>query len=154
MSCHVVHWPSLLVAQPTGARTYQYTPPASISAWLIRAFPRPQSLNAFLSPRTRLSQLEIANTIQTIPQDTGFWSILGPFLLDMTLEIAYLFWFFLSEVLYPRLWVILVFLASPILVGISFPVATYRSLSNPTQRISSRKPTQRSRRTVRRQRPT
>lgn len=141
--------PSLLAAQPIRARTNQYTL-LSIPAWLVRAFPPPPSLNILLSRYTRLPQLKIANTIQTIPQETGFWSILGPFLIDMTIEIAYLFWFFFSEVLYPRLWVILVFLASPVLVGISIPVVTLRNLSNPPPRISPRKPSQRSRRTTRR----
>jgi len=48
-------------------------------------------------------QIELTSTIQTVPQSTGFFSIIGGFLIDMTFELTYLFWFFLSEVLFPRL---------------------------------------------------
>lgn len=118
------------------------------SSWLSLLAPRQKT---YPSPLTRLRQLEIANTIQTIPQETGFWSILGPFLIDMTFEIAYLLWFFLSEVLYPRLWTILVILASPVLVGVSVPVLIFNSISNPTIRTSPKKSSTRRSRTLLRQ---
>ncbi|KAF8316321.1 hypothetical protein DL93DRAFT_2166173, partial [Clavulina sp. PMI_390] len=114
--------PSLLIQtslDSTGAAlvpAYTLRPPR-LSEWLRLAFPKPQRILAYPSPTSRLSQLEIATTIQTIPQDTGFTSIIGPFMIDMTLEIAYLLWFTLSEIIYPRLWILLVFLASPLLDG-------------------------------------
>jgi len=107
------------------------------SFWLSLLFAPKQTAYLFL--RTRLQQLEIANTVQTIPQDTGFWTILGPFLIDMTFEIAYLLWFFLSEVLYPRLWSIIVVLASPVLVGVFAPVLIFNSISDRSIRTSPRK---------------
>ena len=107
------------------------------SLWLSLLFAPKQTAYLFL--RTRLRQLEIANTVQTIPQDTGFWTILGPFLIDMTFEIAYLLWFFLSEVLYPRLWSIIVVLASPVLVGVFAPVLIFNSISDRSIRTSPRK---------------
>lgn len=107
------------------------------SSWLSLLAPPKQ--NTYLSPRTRLRQLEIANTIQTIPQETGFWHILGPFLIDMTFEIAYLLWFFLSSVLYPRLWSLIVILASPVLVGILSPLLLFNSISDRNVRTSLKK---------------
>lgn len=68
--------------------------------------------------RSKTSQLEIATTIQTIPQETGFWSILGPFLIDMSLEVFGLTWFFMSHMVAPKLWSGLVIFASPVLVSL------------------------------------
>jgi hypothetical protein len=117
------------------------------SSWLsLLASPEQKT---YLSPFTRFQQLEIANTIQTNPQETGFWSIIGPFLIDMTFEIAYLIWFFLSEVLYPRLWTIVVILASPVLVGVLAPILIFNSISNPNIRTSLKRSSSRRSRTRR-----
>lgn len=75
-------------------------------------------------------QYEIASTVQTVPQDTGFFTILGPFLLDMSIEISYLLWFFLSEMLWPKLFAGLKTLATPVLVWIPIILPLWRFASD------------------------
>ncbi|KAF9512553.1 hypothetical protein BS47DRAFT_1055700 [Hydnum rufescens UP504] len=97
-----------LVRSPNPARPTPGSPPSSRTHDTHRLQPRPP-------PRKNLThgfvsllyyffpQIELASTIQTVPQSTGFFSIIGGFLIDMTFELTYLFWFFLSEVVFPRL---------------------------------------------------
>lgn len=40
--------------------------------------------------------IELASTVQTVPQETGFFTILGGFLVDMLFELGFLIWLFLK----------------------------------------------------------
>jgi len=97
-------------------------------------------------------QIDLASTVQTVPQLTGFFSILGGFLVDMTFELSYLFWFFVSEVFFPGIYhflrfvvllivYFLIVIASPILGdrGKSLRIKTTRRRVRDPHRSSPKK---------------
>ena len=133
---------SLLTGAPStheSSITSRASPPSSSLSSSYTGGRRGNVANSSHNFRRSSEQLEIASTVQTIPQETGFFTILGPFLVDMSIELAVLFWFFISEVLWPKILLALKFLATPILVWIPIilPIPRYVSNLPVTQRPAS-----------------
>jgi hypothetical protein len=106
------------------------TPPASLLS-LFASDQIPSPRETYVNRPLRLpKQLEIASTVQTIPQDTGFFTILGPFLVDMSIELTLLLWFFLRQMVWPTIRSGLVLLATPILVGLSLLLMVFPIISD------------------------
>src|SRR5260221_5882898 len=55
-----------------------------------------EARSSLLNVSYPLRQVELASTVQTIPQETGFFTILGGFLIDMFFELSFLIWWILK----------------------------------------------------------
>ena len=123
-----------LVRSPRPVRTAPSAPlpsrPPDVHWFHLAHTPHPPATNPTFTLIYHLfvfffQQIELASKVQTVPQSTGFFSILGGFLVDMSFELSILLWFFIEQVLFPGLVHVLEFillLIGDLLIVIASPV--------------------------------